>query len=296
MNFDANSSATLSTLRQQISAMGPTFNETVLQKTRALYQPLLRRAPEKVEVKRDLPYAADERQRLDLYAPVEAAGLPLLIFVPGGGFVGGDKRMGDGFYANIGGYFAERGFVVLVMNYRLAPAHTWPAGGEDVGRAVAWAMENASAHGGDPGRIALFGQSAGACHVLTWLFDPVLKGTKPVSAVVLSSGFYRVAGDQIPPNVRAYFGADRSRYEARSPLTHVRSTSIPFLLTVSEFDPAFLASPTFELAARLTSENGRSPQFRWAAGHNHVSQVMSIGTPDGEAASVVLDFLAGSQQ
>ena len=153
MNFDANSSATLSTLRQQISAMGPTFNETVLQKTRALYQPLLRRAPEKVEVKRDLPYAADERQRLDLYAPVGAAELPILIYVPGGGFVGGDKRMGDGFYANIGGYFAERGFVVLIMNYRLAPDHPWPAGGEDVGHVVAWATEHASAHGGDPGRI-----------------------------------------------------------------------------------------------------------------------------------------------
>src|SRR5215467_3198459 len=198
MNFDANSSATLSTLRQQISEMGPQFNETVLQKTRALYRPLLPGTSEKVKVQRDLAYAAHGRQRLDLYAPVGAAGLPLLIYVPGGGFVGGDKRSEEAFYANIGAYFAERGFVVLIMNYRLAPDHPWPAGGEDVGHAVAWAMEHASAHGG----------------------DPVLKGTKPVSAVVLSSGFYRVGGDQIPPNVRAYFGSDRSQYEARSPLTH----------------------------------------------------------------------------
>src|SRR5215813_8565632 len=160
MNFDANSSATLSTLRQQISEMGPQFNETVLQKTRALYRPLLPAASEKVKVQRDLAYAAHGRQRLDLYAPVGAARLPLLIYVPGGGFVGGDKRSEDAFYANIGAYFAERGFVVLIMNYRLAPDHPWPAGGEDVGHVVAWATEHASAHGGDPGRIALFGQSA----------------------------------------------------------------------------------------------------------------------------------------
>src|SRR5215471_5378120 len=172
MNFDANSSATLSSLRQQISDMGPNFNETVLQKTRALYKPLLPRPSEKVKLQRDLAYGPDQRQRLDVYAPAGAAGLPILIYVPGGGFVGGDKRMGDGFYANIGGFFAERGFVVLIMNYRLAPDHPWPAGGEDVGHVVAWATEHASAHGGDPGRIALFGQSAGACHVLTWLFDP----------------------------------------------------------------------------------------------------------------------------
>src|SRR5262245_5229514 len=166
MNFDANTA----TLRQQIFAMGPQFNEAVLQETRALYQPLLPAASEKVTVQRDLPYGTNQRQRLDLYAPMGAAGLPVLIYVPGGGFVGGDKRSEDGFYANIGNYFAERGFVVLIMNYRLAPAHPWPAGGEDVGRAVTWAIEHASAHGGDPGRIALFGQSAGACHCLTWLF------------------------------------------------------------------------------------------------------------------------------
>jgi hypothetical protein len=124
----------------------------------------------------------------------------------------------------------------------------------------------------------------------------VLKGanpaaSKPVSAVVLASGTYRVAGDKIPPNVMAYFGADRSRYDARSPITHVRRTDVPFLLTVSEFDPPFLASPTFELAAKLTNENGRTPGFRWLAGHNHVSNVLSIGTPDDGAANAVLDFL-----
>jgi triacylglycerol lipase len=219
--------------------------------------------------------------------------LPVLVYVPGGGFVGGDKWAEDGFYANLGYHFAERGFLVLSINYRLAPDHLWPAGGEDVGHAVAWAKEHAAAHGGDPGRIAVFGQSAGATHVLTWLFDPALEGPKPVSAVVLASGSYRI-GDRVAPNVVAYFGSDRSRYEARSPITHVRPTRIPFLLTVSEFDPPHLAAPTFELAARLTNENGRPPQLGWLAGHNHVSNVLSVGTPDSEAAGLVLDFLKRS--
>jgi acetyl esterase/lipase len=271
--------------------MGPHFDPAILQETRALYQPLLARASESVRVQQDVAYAPHERQRLDIYAQADAAGLPVLLYVPGGGFVGGDKRDEDGFYANIGYHFAARGFVVLTMNYRLAPDHRWPAGGEDVGRAVAWAKEHAAAHGGDPGRIAIFGQSAGASHVLTWLFDPVLEGMKPVSAVVLASGTYRVAGDKIAPNVMAYFGSDRSQYEARSPMTHVHRTSVPFLLTVSEFDPPFLATPTFELATKLTNENGCIPELRWLAGHNHVSNVLSIGTPDDEAANLVSDFL-----
>lgn len=291
MNLDANSSPVLKTLKRRIAEMGPHFDQAILQETRALYQPLLPRASDSVRVQLDVPYAPDKRQRLDVYAPADAAGLPVLLYVPGGGFVGGDKRDEDGFYANIGYHFAACGFLVLTMNYRLAPDHPWPAGGEDVGYAVAWAKEHAAAHGGDPDRIAIFGQSAGGSHVLTWLFDPVLEGIKPVSAAVLASGTYRVAGDKIAPNVMAYFGSDRSQYDARSPMTHVRRTSVPVLLTVSEFDPPFLASPTFELAAKLTNENGRTPELRWLAGHNHVSNVLSIGTPDDEAANLVSDFL-----
>ena len=281
----------LTTLKRHITELGPHFDPAILQQTFALYRPLLPQPPENLTVQLDVPYAADGRQRLDLYAPAKAAGLPILLYVPGGGFVGGDKRSEDGFYANIGYDFARRGFLVLIMNYRLAPAHPWPAGGEDVGHAVAWARDHAARFGGDPDRIAVFGQSAGATHVLTWLFDLSLKGPKPVSAAILASGTYRVAGDRIPPNILAYFGSDSSLYEVRSPITHVDPTNISLLLTVSEFDPPFLASPTFELAAKLTNANGRPPRLHWLAGHNHVSNVLSIGTVDDTAANLLADFL-----
>jgi triacylglycerol lipase len=281
----------LKELKRRIAELGPHFGPAILEETFALYRPLLPRAPEDVTVQLNVPYDDDDRQRLDLYAPAGAARLPVLIYVPGGGFVGGDKRAEDAFYANIGNDFARRGFVVVVVNYRLAPLHPWPAGGEDVGCAVDWVRQHAVAHGGDPDRIAIFGQSAGATHVATWLFDPLFDGAKPVSAAVLASGTYRVAGEQIPPNVAAYFGSDASLYEARSPITHVHPTDVPLLLTVCEFDPPFLASPTFELAARLTNANGRPPQLCWLAGHNHVSNVLSIGTADDVPANIVANFL-----
>lgn len=281
----------LKTVKRRIAEIGPHFGPAILEQTFALYRPLLSQAPENVTVLLDIPYARDERQRLDLYAPAKAGGLPVLIYVPGGGFVGGDKRADAPFYANIGYDFADRGFLVLVMNYRLAPLHPWPAGGEDVGHAVAWARQHAAAHGGDPERIAIFGQSAGATHVATWLFDPLLEGDKQVSAAILASGTYRVAGDRIPSNLLAYFGSDASLYEPRSPITHVHRTNTSLLLTVCEFDPPFLAAPTFELAARLTNANGRPPPLRWLAGHNHVSNVLSIGTADDGPANLVADFL-----
>src|SRR5215469_8045994 len=99
MNFNANSSPMLRTLKRRIAEMGPHFDPAILQETRALYQPLLPNASGSVKVWQDVPYAPGERQCLDVYAQAGAAGSPVLLYVPGGGFVGGDKRDDDGFYA-----------------------------------------------------------------------------------------------------------------------------------------------------------------------------------------------------
>ena len=85
----------------------------------------------------------------------------MLVYIPGGGYVGGDKNSDGVFYGNLGVYFARHGYLTIVANYRLAPAHPWPAGSQDVAGAIAWARKEAEAHGGDAGRLFLFGQSAG---------------------------------------------------------------------------------------------------------------------------------------
>ncbi|MBO0850116.1 MAG: alpha/beta hydrolase, partial [Pseudonocardia sp.] len=60
------------------------------------------------------------------------------------------------------GYLAERGWVCVTVNYRLAPAQRWPAMIVDVKRAIAWVREHIAGHGGDPDFIAITGGSAGA--------------------------------------------------------------------------------------------------------------------------------------
>jgi acetyl esterase/lipase len=59
------------------------------------------------------------------------------------------------------GYLAERGWVCVTVNYRLAPASRWPAMVVDVKRAIAWTREHIAGHGGDPDFIAITGGSAG---------------------------------------------------------------------------------------------------------------------------------------
>ncbi len=149
--------------------------------TAALYAPLHRLPPySDVRIARDIHYGPAERNRLDIFtAEPAAAARPVLLFVHGGGFVGGDKHVaGSPFHDNIGAWAARHGMVGVTMTYRLAPQAPWPAGAEDVATAVRWVRDNIGQYGGDPARLFLMGHSAGATHVSTYVAHPAIHGAK----------------------------------------------------------------------------------------------------------------------
>ncbi len=100
--------------------------------------------------------------RVRTYRPRAVAGpLPALVWAHGGGWRYGDLAMPEA--DSVAQEVAARwpGAVVSV-DYRLAPAHTHPAGLDDVVAAASWAQREASAVGLDPARIVVGGASAGA--------------------------------------------------------------------------------------------------------------------------------------
>jgi acetyl esterase len=94
-----------------------------------------------------------------LYRPTLELGLPLLVFLHGGGWMLGDLETHDAMHRQIA---ARAGCAVLAVGYRLAPEHPFPAGLDDATNALRWARRNAEALHCDPARIALGGESAGA--------------------------------------------------------------------------------------------------------------------------------------
>ena len=279
---------------ERIAAIGAKFDNDVLAATRELYLPFVKRQPaDGVVITADIAYGADPRQKLDLYRPAGRR-LPVLVYIPGGGYVGGDKNADGVFYGNLGIYFARHGYLTVIANYRLAPAHPWPAGAQDVASAVAWARHNAETHGGDANRLFLFGQSAGSTHAASYLLDSQFHPDSGagIKAAILMSGVYRFAGT-LAPNAVAYLGSDPSQYEARSPITHVGKSKVPLLLSVAEYDPGFLAAPSFDLARAVTQRDGKAPQFAFMRGHNHVSTVQSLGSTQDDVGLRVREFLGG---
>jgi acetyl esterase/lipase len=96
---------------------------------------------------------------LDLYLPAVSVRrpLPVIVFVHGGGWSGGTRTTGPDFKR----YFAQDGFAMASIEYRLTPSVAFPANVEDVRSAVRWLKARAGAHGLDPARICLWGTSAG---------------------------------------------------------------------------------------------------------------------------------------
>src|ERR1700677_3764261 len=178
---------------------------------RELYTPFQEVEPyENVGVYRNEAYGPHPRQQLDVFAPDGIAEpRPVLIFVHGGGFVGGERHTpGTPFYDNVGVWAARNGFVGVTMPYRLPPEFKFPAGPDDIAGAVAWVRENIAAHGGDPDAIVLLGQSAGASHVAA--YGAGQKRDQNVRAIALMSGVYDYEAFDPAPNVIAYTGAGKA--------------------------------------------------------------------------------------
>ena len=95
--------------------------------------------------------------RARLYTPQERSGAGLL-WVHGGGFVLGAAKIDDQVCAETA---RELGVVVASVDYRLAPAHPFPAPLDDAAAAWSWFQAHAATLGVDPARIAIGGQSAG---------------------------------------------------------------------------------------------------------------------------------------
>lgn len=116
----------------------------------------------------------------DVWTPDPGArGLPVMVFVHGGAFVGGEASAP----AYDGEAFARAGVVLVAVNYRLGTEGflPLPGGATNIGlrdqiAALTWVRDNAAAFGGDPDLVTVFGESAGSISVSVLLGSPPAAG------------------------------------------------------------------------------------------------------------------------
>jgi acetyl esterase len=124
--------------------------------------------------------------RADVAVPKSAGPHPVVIYLHGGGWAFGSPVS----FRKLGMQFAEAGYLTIVLDYRLAPEHPFPAALEDTIFALGWASRNASRWNGDGRRIAIGGDSAGANLALSALTSNTAELRSLVRAAVLFYGAY----------------------------------------------------------------------------------------------------------
>ena len=266
-------------------------------KTAALYAPMQEKEPYAgVRIERDVKYGPAERHLLDVFMPDASSGArPVLIYVHGGGFVAGNRRSPPGapFYDNIMLWAVKNGFVGVNATYRLAPASPWPAGAEDLGAVVQWVSEKIAERGGNPARIYLMGQSAGAVHVAGYVSHPELHKVKGggLAGAIMISGIYDLTGSPLGDAEIAYFGSDRSRYAERSSLKGLAESQTPLMITAAELDPPRFIEQ-YELAKQATCKGeGGCARSYMLPQHSHMSEVYAINTADTRLTDEILAFV-----
>lgn len=131
--------------------------------TRPTRRPLHQEA-DGIRIVRDIAYGEDPgRNVCDLYLPGPGSAdtrrpAPVVLQIHGGAWITGNKRQQAQPLLH---RLAHVGIIGVAINYRLGPAHRFPAPIIDVKRAIAWTKEHIADHGGDPERIVLTGGSAG---------------------------------------------------------------------------------------------------------------------------------------
>ena len=202
-------------------------------------------------VQKDIAYSEQggALTSLDVYSPgLEAAG-PVMVYVHGGGWVGGDKSKVD----DKPRFWNTQGFVFVSVNYRLSPRPDDPATerirhpthAQDVAEALAWVHARIGGWCGDPARIVLMGHSAGAGIAANIATDPRLLarvGKKPdiLRGVILNdTGSYdipRLMAKDTDISRKIYrnaFGDDPAAWTDASPIHHVAAhKGIPDVLII----------------------------------------------------------------
>src|SRR3990172_320618 len=212
--------------------------------------PLLPSSPSPVSAAShlDLVYSTYPRPlHLDLRLPSGTPPFPVVVWVHGGAWQGGNKSLSRGHHAL---QQRDRGYAVASIEYRLSGEAIFPAQIQDCKAAIRWLRANAVRYGLDPGRIAAWGSSAGG-HLVALLGtaagvadlqDPVqgnASQTDVVQAVVDWYGptdFQQLSGghhDTDSPESRL-LGGDiddcPERVALASPLTYVDPGDPPFLI------------------------------------------------------------------
>lgn len=258
-----------------------------------------------VQTIRNVPYNPSEGNSpatsLDIYRPAGEASYPVVIWVHGGGWILGDKRIVN----RKPKAFTDQKFVLVSINYRMHPRVNFRGMASDVATAVRWVKDNIQAYGGNPRRLFLMGHSSGAhlCALIgtdaTYLTSQGLV-TQDLSGIILLDG----PAYDVPQEMRSsnstlktiytkIFSADPDVQRAGSPTLHAATAAgIPPCLIIHCTDRETTIEQSVGLAQAIRDAGGDAYLVP-VSDKSHSNLNRNLGIPGDQATEQVFAFLNG---
>lgn len=261
-------------------------------------------------VKHDIPYTdpPDSQRTLDVYSPAGAKNLPVVFWIHGGGWEGGDKSD----VKTKPQAFMDKGFVFVSTNYRLLPKVDMATLIRDVAKSFRWVHDHIAEYGGDPSRVLVGGHSAGAqlaaiiCTDEHYLKDEgisfdVLIGCVPVDGdtydipAIIETAETRWRVHHLPPakfGHRQKFGGDPEKFRDFSAVYHVeKGKHIPPFLLLYVANHPDTSAQAIRLGTVLKEADVRTTLFG-AKETTHSKLNDNLGAADDPATKALYEFLA----
>lgn len=228
---------------------------------------------------------------LDVIYDPEQLNLPVLFFIHGGSWMSGSKDM----YTRLGENFLKRGFVSVIISYRLFPGTDVYGMVEDCKAAFDWCKEHIGEYGGNNRKIFLAGHSAGGhLAAVTGLSenDP----SEHVSGFILIDAFglstYHFLTEHamwIPEFLASIFGTDQNRWPLVSPDKLIKKGTPPFFVLTGGNTYPFLTYDN-ETFVRQLKEIGAEHYHSTLAGRSHMKMIYEFESPNAKVYEQVSEW------
>ncbi len=238
-----------------------------------------------------IAYGALPRQALDVYVPKNTAKspLPVVLFFYGGSWDSGNKQD----YLFVAEALCSQGFVVVIADYRVYPAVTFPALMQDPASALNWVINHIAQYQGDPNRLFLLGHSAGA-HLATLLsmdahyLAAVGLTTHVVRGVIGLAGPY----DFLPlktDRLKAIF-VSQLEAERAQPIRYASPHAPPMFLLAGLQDDTVWPRNSLRLGQAIT-EQGGAVTVKTYPRYHHIDMVAKLAKPLRGQSSLLQDIV-----
>lgn len=253
----------------------------------------------------NLAYDAEKGLKGDLYRPEGEGSFPVVLFIHGGGWVGGAKGMLNA--VALGEFLACRGYALFDIDYQLAPKVTIAEQVREAKCALAYLKSEGAKLGLDPEKVAVTGGSAGGhlAAMVAFADDPALTphcasfqgGRLPVSAAILWYGVYDFSKLQAEMGAtgvfKNLFGHEPTAAELKllSPLTYLKKGGgIPTFIIQGEKDGLVPLEQPLALLEKMTALNLPVEAY-FVADANHAFDAGVADPRTKKAFQAMLDFL-----